>query len=315
MTATCKYDNLRARIRGPVFPIVVPFDRNEDVDYESLTGYVKFLVDNGAKNLLLTVGTSRYNLLTDMEMLKVNETVANAACGNALVIAAGPGPVRGSIRQNIEFARHASSSGADGILLLYPERWYGDEPVVDFFRKVAESTDIGIMIHAVPMRDGYGGVKALKYLDADLIGKIVDEPNIIGIKEENGDRAVFEEVLDRFNKTLPIIGAGGAMRRFIGDKRLGSYTYLVGIGSFKPEITLEFYDSVMAGDIDKAEKIAEKYEDPYFQFAVKLGWHRALKETLSQLDIMPPFERAPFNRVSEDHRETLNKVLAGCGWL
>jgi 4-hydroxy-tetrahydrodipicolinate synthase len=64
-----RYDDLRARIRGPVFPIVIPFTENEDVDYEGLHRYVEFLVNGGARVLLLTVGTSRFNLLTSQEML------------------------------------------------------------------------------------------------------------------------------------------------------------------------------------------------------------------------------------------------------
>lgn len=310
-----KYDDLRAKIRGPVFPIVVPFDQNQDVDYKVLHSYVEFLIDAGAPVILNTVGTSRFNLLTRHEMLAVNETVVSAVSGRAMTIVAGPGPLRGSTRENIEFAQHAQSIGADAILVLYPERWYGDEPVIEFFHEVAGNTEIGVMIHAVPMRNGFGGVKALKYLDADILEKIVYLPNIIGIKEENGDRATFEEILKRFNSKLPIIGAGGSMRRFIADYKLGSYTYLVGIGSFDPKLDLDFYSAVMAEDLTKAESITEKYEDVYFPMAVKLGWHRALKETLVQLNLMKPFERSPFNRINLDERAEMRKVLVNCGWL
>lgn len=310
-----RFDALRARIRGPVFPIVAPFTETEDLDYDALYRYVDFLVEGGAPVLLVTVGTSRFNLLTREEMLAFNEMVVRAVAGRAMTIVAGPGPARGSTRENIAFAQHAQSVGADAILVLYPERWYGDEPVVKFFHTVAGSVDLAILPHAIPMRDGFGGVKALKYLDADLLEQIVQKPNVIGVKEENGDRATFEQILSRLNYRLPVIGAGGAMRRFINDHKLGSYTYLVGIGSFKPQLAVEFYKATMAGDLQIAESIAERFEDPYFGFAVKLGWHRALKETLYQLGLMPKFERAPFNRVTEAERTQLREVLGQCGWL
>jgi 4-hydroxy-tetrahydrodipicolinate synthase len=306
---------VRAGIRGPVFPIVIPFTEDEDIDHNALANYVDFLIDGGAPVLLLTAGTSRFNLLTRKEMLAINETVAKAAAGRAITIAAGPGPNSGSTRENIAFAKQAESVGADGILVLYPERWYGDEPVVEFFTDIADGIDIGLMVHAVPLRDGFGGVKALKYLDGDLMAAFIEHPNIIGVKEENGERAIFEDILHRFNQQIPIIGAGGAMRRYINDSKLGSYTYLVGIGSFKPSLAVEFYQAVMAGDEIRAVKIAESFEDAYFDFAVKLGWHRALKETLYQLNIMPPYERAPFNRINETERSQLRDVLSQCGWL
>ncbi len=310
-----KCDDLRARIRGPVFPIVTPFTENGDVDYDSLHHYVGYLVDGGAPVLMVTVGTSRFNLLTQDEMLTLNETVVKASNGRALTIVSGPGPVRGSTRENIEFANHAKSIGADAIIVLYPERWYGDEAVVAFFHDIAENIEIGLVIHANPMQDGYGGFTSIKYLNADLVERIAEKPNVIAVKEESGDRKIFEEILNRLNDRLPIIGAGSAMRRFINDRNLGSFTYLVGIGSFKPRLAVEFYQAVMNKDVKKAEAIAEKFEDPLFEFAAKAGWHPLLKETLYQLDLMPPFERKPFTRINEEDRANLREILAGCGWL
>ncbi len=309
------FESLKSAIRGPVFPILTPFKENGDVDYTALYRYVDYLVSAGAPVILGTVGTSRFNLLTREEMLTFNETLVAAVNGRAVTIVAGPGPNHGSTRENICFAQHAHSIGADGILVLYPERWYGERPVVEFFRDVAESTHCGIMIHALPMRDGFGGVKALKYFDADLLEKIISIPNIIGVKEENGERPVFEEMLARFKKRAAIIGAGGCMRRFLKDQQLGSISYLVGIGSFKPELAITFFNAVMDDDRQTAERIAQSNEDPYFEFAVRLGWHRALKETLYLLNLMPPHERKPLTRISDNGRQELITVLAHCGWL
>ena len=310
-----KYDDLRARIRGPVFPIVTPFDEHEDVDYNALHRYIQFLVDGGAPVLMVTVGTSRFNLLTEDEMRSINETVVKACDGRAVTIVAGPGPFHGSTRQNMQFAHHAQSIGADAIISLYPERWYSDEAVVEFFHTIAENTEIGVVVHALPMQDGYGGVKSLKYMGADLVERIAEKANVIAVKEESGERDIFEEILRRLNHKLPIIGAGNAMRRFIKDRKLGSYTYLEGIGSFKPRLAVEFYEAVMKEDIEKAQTIAERYEDPHFRFAGKVGWHPVLKETLFQLGLMPRFERAPFKRINEEERAQLREVLVRCGLL
>ncbi len=308
------YDQLRSAIRGPVFPVVVPFAEDQSVDLDKLGRYVSYLVEQGAPVILVTVGTSRFNLLTREEMKAVNQTVAEAS-GDAIVIVAGPGPVTGSTQENIEFAKHAEKVGADGILLLYPERWYGDRSVCEFFREIAQNVDIGIMVHTMPLRNGYKGVTSLKYLTADILEEIVSEDNLVGVKEESGDRSVFEEILDRLKDKVPIIGAGGAMRRFIGDHKIGSVTYLVGIGSIRPKLALEFYQSVVSGDEGKAESIAAKYEDPYFQMAAELGWHPALKESLGLSGLMPPFERDPMKRISVEKRQQLSALMRELDWL
>ena len=309
------YDNLKKSIRGPVFPIVVPFRENQDLDLDSLHRYVDFLAKEGAPVLLVTVGTSRFNLLSRDEMKAVNQVVAEAAAGRSLTIVAGPGPISGSTRENIEFAKYAERIGADAILILYPERWYGDEPVIEFFHEVASNTTLGVVVHALPMRDGFGGVTSLRYLTADLLEKITSKENIIGIKEESGNREIFERILARLNRRTPVIGAGGAMRRFINDYKLGSITYLVGIGSIRPDLALDFYDAVINGEEAVAESIAAKYEDAYFSFAVESGWHPTLKESLSLMGLLPPYERSPLQRIPVGRRKLLAQLMKDLCWL
>ncbi|MDZ4701361.1 MAG: dihydrodipicolinate synthase family protein, partial [Rhodothermales bacterium] len=309
-----RYDALKARIRGPVFPIPIPFTSDESVDYAAIRTYANFLVEHGAPVLLMTVGTSRFNLLTRDEMMAANAALVEAVDGRAMAVAAGPGPFSGSTRENSAFARHARSIGADAILLVYPERWYGDEPVVGFFNDVAASADIGVMVHAVAMRDGFGGMHARRLMDLALLEKIAAIENVIGVKEENGERAVYEAILAGLNHLLPIIGAGGAMRRFINDAKLGAFTYLVGIGSFRPDLAMTFYRAVMAGDEARATAIAAAYEDPYFAKAVSYGWHRALKETLHVLGLMPPYERAPLDRLKPAECDALRELVHSIGF-
>lgn len=304
-----KYEQLKNKLQGPVFPVPVPFKESEEVDFQALEQYVDMLAQHDVPAIMATVGTSRYNLLTREEMLAVNETIASVASGRSMTIAAGPGPASGSTKENIRFAEKAAAAGADAMLVVYPERWYADADVIEFFHTIADHAELGIMIHAVPMRDGFGGVSAIKHLNADLIEQIAEKENVIGVKEENADRKVYEEIRDRLNDRLPIIGAGGAMRRFMGDAKQGAYTYLVGLGSFRPDLAMQFYDAVMRGDEKQAEAITSQYEDVYFPLAVELGWHRALKETLHLVHGMPPYERKPLSRIGSEGQSRLYDKL------
>lgn len=302
-------------IRGPVFPVPTPFTERGAVDFDGLERYVDFLVRSGAPVIMLTVGTSRFNLLTREEIRSVNATVAKATGGyDAFTIVSGPGPTTGSTRENQEFARHAESIGADAIMLAYPERWYGRKPIVEFFSDVSDAADIPLMVHSVPLRDGFGGVEDRKYLDAQVLHEIAEVDGVIGVKEESGQRTIYESILADFKDQLVVIGAGGCMERFLGDSELGADTYLVGIGSFLPRLALEFFDAVEDNDRAKARRIVEGNEAPYFTEAVDMGWHRALKETLSQLDLMTPYERDPLTRLPQDDRRRIAEIIDGCGW-
>jgi 4-hydroxy-tetrahydrodipicolinate synthase len=300
---------IRSQLVGPVFPILTPFYETGEVDHESLERYVKFLVAAGAGTVMTTVGTSRLNLLSEDEIRAVNATVAAASSAKTMTIAAGP--MTGSLHSNLEFARHAESVGADAYIAYFPERWYGPEAVFDFFRQLSESVSIGIMIHEMPIKSGYGG--QVQY-PLDLLERLVELPNVVGMKEECMDGGYAYKLHRRLQGKCAIIGAG-AMRNFMRDFHAGAKANLVGVGSFFPRVEMAFHQAMNAGDMEKAHRIVRQYEDPYFDVAVELGWHPQLKETLHLLGLMPPFERAPLPRLNETQRVRLRDCIEHLGWL
>lgn len=296
-------------ITGPVFPITIPFLEDQSVDYASLGSYCDFLVNKGAKNLLVTVGTSRFNLLTSHEMLEVNKIVASSGNSDTTVVVSGPGPNSGSKSENIAFAKEAALCGADGLIVVFPERYYGHSHVVEFFLSVADASPIPIWIHAVPFRDGFGGVNSSVKFTLDLLETLSEHPNIVGVKEENGDRALFVEIFSSLKHQLNIIGAGGAMRRYLKDHPLGAQCYLVGIESFVPHLGLNFFNLMSEGRLVEAEAIALNHEDAFFKIAVKYGWHRSLKAALHICGLMPLYERDPFPPLSDIEIGNLKSVM------
>lgn len=302
-------------IKGPVFPITIPFLEDQSVDYDSLQSYCDFPISNGAKNLLVTVGTSRFNLLTKHEMLEVNKIVASSGNSNTTIVVSGPGPNSGSKLENIAFAKEAALCGADGLIVVFPERFYGHSHVIDFFLSIADASPIPIWIHAVPFRDGFGGVNSSVKFTLDLLDPLSVHPNIVGIKEENGDRSIFVDIYSNLKNQLNIIGAGGAMRRYLRDYSLGSQCYLVGIESFVPHLGLTFFNLVSEGKLVEAESLALKHEDAFFKLAVEYGWHRSLKAALHICGLLPLYERSPFPPLSDLEISNLKAVMSATDLL
>ncbi len=303
-------DHSRLRgLEGPIYPILTAFGEDGEVDHAALANYVDVITRAGVPAILTTVGTSRFNLLSFEEIKKVNETVCRAAQKRCLVILAGP--QTGSTAINVEFARHAQSVGADAFIAFYPDRWYSDGDILAFFKELSDSVDIGIMLHEMPMRSGYGGNKQY---GLDLLERLIDLPNVVGIKEECMDGSYAYQIHRRLSGKCGIIGAG-SMRNYLRDQNAGARAYLVGIENFFPRVGTRFAEAVKGSDIRQAQAIMFAYEDPYFDTAVQLGWHVALKETLHLLNLMPPFERAPLMRLPEDKRATLRALVEKLGWL
>ena len=303
-------DHLRHKLSGPVFPIPTPFTPDGGaVDHDALGHYVDFLAGVGVPALMSTVGTSRFNLLSDDEIKAVNTTIATAARGRCIVILAGP--LSGSTIANIAFARHAESVGADAFIAFFPERYYGEGPVLDFFRALSDAVSIGVMIHEMPMRSGYGGNQQYSL---DLLDRLTDIPGVVGMKEECMDGGYAYLLHRRLSGKCGIIGAG-SKRLFMRDFHAGAKAYLVGLGNFFPRVAMDFHAALTDGDTARAHAIVRAYEDPYFDVAVSLGWHIALKETMHMLKVMPPFERPPLPRLNEAQQTKLRACIEKLGWL
>ena len=109
------------RVVGTVVPVLAMFRQDGALDETAISDYVEFLIGSGVSTLMCTVGSSRYDVLTVPEMLRVNRVVSQASAGRAVVIVTTPST--GPTSQAVEFAAAASKDGADAILAVYPDRF------------------------------------------------------------------------------------------------------------------------------------------------------------------------------------------------
>lgn len=294
-------------VKGPVFPVPTPFDREGRVDYTGLEQYVNFLLEKNVQTLMVTVGTSRFDVLTVEEMKKVNETVVRAAEGRAVTIVTTP--PRGPTFQAVEFAEHAETVGADGILAVYPDRYYTDDSLYEFFKEIAGSCAIGVLIHLMPITAGRVGIGAKVHYSPELVERIAAVENMVGMKEESHDQGLVYKYNRLFRDRFLIIGGAGGMRAYLTAYQWGQPAYLVGLGNVFPEIEMAFYSALSQGDNEGARRIVFENEGPFFDEAVNVGWHPALKEAMAITGIMEPWERSPMGRLKRDDRERILKAL------
>lgn len=300
-------------ITGPVIPLPTPFTADGAVDYAAMDSYVRFLVTNGIRNVMTTVGTSRYNLLTEDEVKRINETVVKAAEGKAITIVANPQV--GGTSKAIEFAKHAESIGADYFLAYFPERHYGEDNTFSFYEAISNAlTKTDILIHEMPMRNGYGPGN-VQY-SIDLMHRVLELDRVAGVKEEALDAEYSNKLVAAISAKAIVIGAGGGMSRYyLRDHKLGSLAFLGGIGNFVPALELDFYSKMISGNIDAAGKIVNEIELPFFQKVVPVGWHPSLKSVLGLKGLMPEYERPPMKQVAGEEKELLRSTLKQNGWL
>ena len=292
---------------GPVFPIPTFFLKDYSIDWDGLKRYCSFLVNNGVKNVMTTVGTSRFNLLSLDEINEVNKLVISELSGKAYVITS-TAPF-GHLETTIENVRVSDKFGANASLVVFPDRNYGDNYVSNFFKSIANKTEIDLFVHAEPIKNGLGGGN-IKY-SISLLNDLFKNSKIIGLKEESLDIGHSQVIYNEFAKKAILIGAGGSMSRFVRDSWFGAKTYLAGIGNFLPSLELDFYEAISQRDFDKAKKIVNNQEIPYFNTVVPCGWHPALKYSISCLNLdLTDFERCPMMNLSDEKKKIIDLAMS-----
>lgn len=304
---------IRKRIRGPVFPIVTPFNEDYRVDFGKLKDYIDFLYEGGARIFHNMVHTSRFGLLSDVEMLELNKIVSThvkSRYNDCIVIVADP--LYKSTQTSVDFAKRAQHDGADIIGLIFMERFYFDHQVYEFFATVANSCNIGILIHEQQLNTIHG--TKLMPFPIDLLTRISQIDNVIAIKEDAKTDYYTDKIISSLKNELAIIVSGGSKEQFMQFAPIGCQAYLVGVASFDPKIAFKFYDAYLSENNALCWEIITQIERPFFEISKRVGWHISLKSALELLGIMPRIERPPLPMLPQKQHEEIKKVLHEIGY-
>lgn len=295
-------------IVGPVYPITPAFKKNQKIDWINTKNYIKYLIKNGAKNLIITAGSSRINLLTDDELNKLNKFVANEATKNK-IIGITSNHIYGDLNKTKQFIHQSIKNKASAILIYFSERYYGDKELKKFFLEVDKicNKKIKFLIHAVMLRNEIPNKKKLVPISINVFNYLIKLSSFGGIKEEFNIPDYRIKLIKKYRNKMNIISAGSSMRGFKKYYKYGLKSYLTSVGSFNPNIEEYFFDLIFYKKDEKsAEKLIKKFE-VFFEDNKLIGWHLTMKTVLSILDLMPIYERLPLKNTNS---KIINKFKA-----
>jgi 4-hydroxy-tetrahydrodipicolinate synthase len=194
---------------GLTVAIVTPFKEGR-VDEVALKSLVDWHISQGTHGLCPVGTTGESPTLTHDEHERVIAIVCQRAAGQLKVMA---GTGSNSTAEAIQLTKFAKSVGADGAMMVAP---YYNKPMGDGFyqhyRAIAEAVDIPIILYNIPGRTA-------KNMEADVVAKIAELPNVVAIKEATGSMDQASRTLAETNLTvlsgddsltLPLLALGGS---------------------------------------------------------------------------------------------------------
>ena len=223
--------------------MVTPFDADGAVDLERARQLAVRLVDEQRNDALVINGTTGEAPTTsDDEKIELIKAVVDEVGDRAQVVA-GVGTF--NTAHGVDLAKASAEAGAQGLLAVTP--YYSLPPqdaIVSHFRKVADATDLPVMLYDIPHRTG-------RPIETESLLRLAEHPNIVGVKDAKNDIAASAYVMA--NTDLQYWSGDDA--KLLALLAVGGYG-LVGTSThFSGARTADLIEAFLAGDQAQALQI------------------------------------------------------------
>jgi 4-hydroxy-tetrahydrodipicolinate synthase len=281
-----------------VFPaITTKFTSQNQLDLGLFKKNLSAQLDAGINGIVLGGSLGEASVLTnDEKEILVKET---------LVFVEGKVPViiniaEGSTDVAIELAQKASLWGAQGLMLLPPMRYKADDrETVHYFKDVAESTPLPIMIYNNP-------VDYKIDVTIDMFAELASMSNIQAIKESTRDVTNVTRLRNAFGDRFSILC--GVDTLALEELVLGADGWVAGLVCAFPAETVAVFKLVKAGRIEEAINIYRWFM-PLLELDIHSKLVQYIKLAESKTGIGSEFVRRPRLILEGAERQRIENII------
>ena len=206
----------------------------------------------------------------------------------------------GSTKEALQQAAYAKAWGAKGIMILPPMRYKSDHrETVTYFKTVADSTDLPIMIYNNP-------VDYKIEVTLDMFDELQVCKNITAVKESTRDVSNVTRMRNRFGDRFKILC--GVDTIAMEELVLGADGWVAGLVCAFPKETVAIFNLVKAGKIEDATKIYRWFM-PLLELDIHPKLVQYIKLAEEQAGIGSEFVRAPRLTLIGKEREEVLKII------
>jgi 4-hydroxy-tetrahydrodipicolinate synthase len=228
-----------------VFPAVTTKLKDDgSLDQEAIKAGLNRLIDNGVGGVVMMGMVGENAQLTPDEKRTVLKIAVETVNGRVPIVS---GLAETNTDNAIQFAQDAEKIGVQG-LMVFPGLTYksDDRETVEFYRTIARSTKLGIMIYNNPR--GYG-----VDMRPDLLAQLKGEANIVAVKEESYDTTRVTDLYNQFGDRFIVFC--GVDDLVLESAALGVTGWVSGMANAVPKESVELLDLAVKGDFEKARKL------------------------------------------------------------
>lgn len=286
--------------KGVITALITPL-RDGKVDEAAFVRLLERQIAAGVHGVVPMGTTGESATLHPEEHKRVVELCVATAAGRIRVIA---GAGASATDKAIDFARHAKTVGADGVLIVTP---YYNRPsqagLALHFEAIADAVQIPILLYNVPGRTGVD-------MANETVARLAAHPNIVGVKDATGDMSRVSWMRANIGGQFDLIS--GDDPSYLGYAASGGVGVISVTSNVAPEGMVALHDAIQAGDLESARLWQDRL----------IGLHKALfldnspapaKYALSRLGLCSDEVRLPLSPTAEAVQPWIDRAMAEAG--
>jgi dihydrodipicolinate synthase/N-acetylneuraminate lyase len=291
----------RTRLGGIIPPIVTPFTRNGDLDYEVFRREVRHLLACGVHGLSPGGSTGEGAALTNDELGRIVQ-VAREEAGPALPVVAGV--IRTSTHEAVRTALVARDAGADALMVtpvFYNVMVPDDAGNEQFYRTLSDDVGLPIVVYnVIPQNE----------IRPDLFLRLLDIEHVVGIKQSAGGVLGFYDMKQTVGERGLVFSATDEM--LYSTFALGANGAISAILSLLPKSCVAMWDHTRAGNQEAARAIQDELF-PVWKAVRGNQFPARMKAALAAMGRDCGYPRSPMVMPDEAHAARIAQLVSRVG--
>lgn len=299
------------KLCGAIPPMVSPLKSGDQLDVEAVDRIVDHLILGGVSGLFVLGTTGEGPSLTYQMRYEMVERVCERVNLRIPVLVAVTDTC---LAESVSLAEHSAMCGAAAVVAAAP--FYFDvsqAALLDWFTRLADKSSVPLMLYNMPSCVGIN-------LDPDIVDRLSQHPNIIGIKDSSGDWGYFTQLCGRHHDRDDFVIFMGPEELLAEAVAAGANGGVCGGANLLPMVYSRLYQAAVRRDeaeiIHWKKTIADVFERVYLDEQGRMKLIPGLKLAMSECGLCSSVVAPPLSSVSSDHaqriRASIPRLLAAC---
>lgn len=288
--------------RGAATALITPITE-EGIDFEAFGRVIDWQIEQGIDALVIAGTTGEGSTLTDEEHKAVLKYAVERANKRVPIIA---GTGSNDTDYAVQLTQAASDAGCDAMLVVTP--YYNkatQKGLIKMYEKIADCMDKPCILYNVPSRTGVN-IEPRTYV------ALADHPNIVGIKEANGNISKIVETCALVGDKLDIYS--GNDDQIVPVLSMGGSGVISVLSNLMPRQTSEMCKKFFAGDVQGAAKMQMEYLNLINALFSEVN-PIPVKAAMAAMGFCENYVRLPLTTMEPEHEAVLLKYMKEQGLI